>query len=112
MSTLFNTDLMLQTATYWGLPTPDVYGGGTFPAPVEIACRWEEKTELIRDRDGREVVSMATVYPDRELDEDGWLFLGSSAAADPHEVEGAYQIKSFRKVPDIFNEHHEFKAML
>lgn len=112
MSTLFNTDLMLQTATYWSPPVANGWGGGSFAAPVEIACRWEDKTQLIRDRDGREVVSMATVYPDRELYEDGWLYLGSSAAADPHEVEGAYQIKSFRKVPDMFNEHHEFKAML
>ena len=71
------------------------------PGPASIESMYEEYLSI-----------PATCRRALELQEDGWLFLGSSEATDPHEVEGAYQIKSFREVPDMFNEHHEFKAML
>lgn len=110
--TLANTDLMFQTATYWGSPVPDGFGGGTFPAPIEISCRWEERTQTYIDKDGNESQSAAVVYPDRELDQDGWLFLGSSAEADPHAVSGAFEIRGRRNMPSLDNAMYELKVWL
>ena len=36
----------VETAVYWGNPQNDGYGGFTFDTPVEIKCRWEEKSEV------------------------------------------------------------------
>lgn len=112
MSTLANTDIMFQVATYWAPATPNGYGGGTFPEPVQINCRWEFETGLTTDGEGSEIQSTAVVYPDQEVAEDGWLYLGVSAEADPHDEEGAYIIRKFRMIPDQLNELHEYKATL
>lgn len=109
---LANTDLMLQTATYWGPPTPDVYSEGTYPAPVQISCRWEDRADLFVDRDGQERQSAAVVYPDQELSTDGWLVLGTSAESDPHDAEGAFQIKATRNIPSLDNTLYELKVWL
>ncbi len=110
MSVLANTDLMFHTATYWAPPTPDGFGGGTYPAPVEIACRWEDKPELFIDAEGREQQSAAVVYPDRELLVEGWLVQGSSAEADPHNAAGAFEIKAARKITSLRNDCFEIKT--
>ncbi len=112
MAVLANTDLMFQDATYWGAPTPNGYGGGTYPAPVSITCRWEDKPELFTDAQGREQRSSAIVYPDQELVVQGWLYLGTSAEADPHNQDGAFEVKAARNIPSMQNDCYELKVWL
>jgi hypothetical protein len=87
-----------QTAVYWGSPQPDGYGGWTFDAAIELTVRWEDRVRLYIDQQGREQQSRATVFPDRELDEGGYLYLGTldsltaGQRADPLTVEGSRKI--------------------
>ena len=98
-----------QTAVYWGDPTPDGYGGWTFGSeyPIEIKCRWEARTEVISDGQGNEIISRARVYVTEDVEEEGWLFLGtlddldSAEEEDPMEASGAYKIKRFDKTPTL-----------
>ena len=98
-----------QKCVYWGEPIPDGYGGRTFDSayPEEISCRWEALTQVISDRQGNEIVSRARVYVMEDVEEEGWLFLGtlddldSYEEADPMEASGAYKIKRFDKTPTI-----------
>lgn len=104
------TRMCKQAAVYWGSPQVDGYGGYIFAAPVEIMCRWEEKSQLIRLDDGNEISSRAIVYVLQDMDLEGYLYLGtldslydnteSSAGAlsDPRES-GAYTIKKIEKSP-------------
>jgi len=96
----------VQTAVYWGSPTPDGYGGLTFDDPVEIACRWEDKTELNREDIARNFTCKSEVLVTQDLDVNGWLYLGELTDLDsnpdnPKEVEGAYVIGRFDKIPMI-----------
>jgi len=96
-----------QTCVYWGTPVDDGYGGKTFADPVEIKCRWENRTEKISwqgaSRLGEEIVSRAQVFTTQDVDELGWLYLGdlddldSDEEADPMDASGAYEIKRFDK---------------
>ena len=104
------TRTCLQTAVYWGTPTPDGYGTKTFADPVEIACRWTERIELINrvgDRLGEQVVSKAQVFVLQDVDEQGYLFLGdlddldSDEEADPTTVDEAFVIQRFDKIPTL-----------
>lgn len=97
------TDDMNQTATYWAPSgTPDAYGQLGFAAPVTLACRWQGKTDLVRDRDGRQVVSAAVVYPEYEINPQGWMAPGDlTANADPREVSSAYQVIAVGSSPDL-----------
>ena len=101
----FISRLCVQTAVYWGTPAEDGYGGKTFADPVEISCRWEDTLNVISDSQGNEVVAKAGIYVTQDVDEEGYLYLGtlddldSGEEADPTTVDGAHIIKKFEKIP-------------
>lgn len=109
---IWSTEYMNQTATYWGQMVNDGYGGGTFPAPVSISCRWQDDNQKAVDAEGNEFVSVSTVYPDQELELGGWLYLGESVSTDPRSVYGAHEIKQYRVMPDLSGTLTEVKAWL
>jgi hypothetical protein len=116
---------------YWGNPVPDAQGNYTFDSPVEIFCRWEGHTEVISDGEGKDVISKARLLVTQDVDEGGYICLGTIAtlgisidevitmdnteytmddtditmdntgtgSTDPHEVNGAWEIKRFDKIP-------------
>lgn len=113
----FISSVCVQTAVYWGNPASDGYGKLTFDTPIEISCRWDHKTRVLVNTAGKEVVSRAEVLVTQELDEEGFLFLGSlddlpqrHATSDPMKVSGAYEIKVFTKNP-LFQSTREFVYM-
>lgn len=110
----FMSRLCTQTAVYWGSPQDDGYGTMTYDDPVEIKCRWQEGLEVISmagdDRRSRELVSKAQVWLLQDVDEEGYLYLGtldsedplgSAEEADPAVVDKAYKIKLFEKTPEL-----------
>jgi hypothetical protein len=117
----FITKRLVQTAVYWGNPQEDGYGGQTFDDPVEIACRWENKDQVLGTITGNQVIGYqdicrATVFVNQDLDEEGFLYLGTLSDLDaledssgdssggwynPHKVVGAHIIKRFEKTPAI-----------
>ena len=103
----FIKKVCVQTAVYWGTPSPSDDGGMTFADPVEISCRWESKTKVIAGAKGREIVSVAEVLVTQDLDKEGYLYLGelsdlgSDEEDSPEIVEGAYMIQRFDKIPMI-----------
>ena len=109
----FVSRLCEQDAVYWGNPQDDGRGGFAYDDPVEIKCRWEDVNEVISmagdDRKSREIVSKAKVWVLQDVDEEGYLYLGTldssgaltSAEEDnPADVDKAYQIKLFEKTPE------------
>lgn len=112
MVTVANTDYMPTTATYWPPGTNDGYAGLTFADPVEITCRWQDDNQKFVDADGNERISNSVVYPDTQLALGGWLYKGSSVAADPRAVTGASEIKSWREMPELSGDLVEYRAML
>jgi len=110
----FISGLCKQTAVYWGSPQDDGYGTFTYADPVEIKCRWEEKREVISmigdDRKSREIVSKAQVWVLQDVDEEGYLYLGTLDSTDaltsaeeenPADIDGAYKIQLLEKTPEL-----------
>ena len=106
----FIEKICVQTAVYWGSPVDDGYGTKTFAEPIEIKCRWEDIVEVVSDRTGKDITSKAKVLVPQDLDEEGYLFLGtldslydsaesSGITLNPFEILGAYEIKRFDKIP-------------
>ena len=109
----FMSRLCKETAVYWGNPQDDGRGGFTYDDPVEIKCRWEDSSEVItmagQDRKSREIVSKAQVWVLQDVDEEGYLYLGtldssgaltSAEEETPADVDGAYKILKFEKTPE------------
>lgn len=102
-----------QTATYWA-PTGgyDAYGNVVFAAPVAVACRWEDRLELIMDSHGKQVVSSARVFLSVAVEVGGWISLGNhtssttttdtdSVAPVITPVASAKEIKQIGSVPNL-----------
>ena len=106
------TDMLNQTITYWSPATINKYGDLAFDTPVTINGRWENSVQLVADSKGREFTSRAKVYLFSDVENEGYLFLGTSSAADPTTVEGAYLIRFFSKIPDIDVTDFERKAFV
>lgn len=112
------SEYMEQTATYWEPGVPDGTGGLDFSSvtPVLITCRWQDKSELFRDQQGREQISNAVVYPDRAVAIRGYLALGDHTGSDdpddPREVEGAAEIRAIQKSPSLDGSETLHKVML
>lgn len=103
----FIRTVCVQTAVYWGSPQADGFGGFTFADPVEIPCRWEDKTQIVANMDGQETTSDTEVLVTQDLDYNGYLFLGTLTDLDsdqfdnPMLVSGAKPIISKSKIPMI-----------
>ncbi len=90
----------VEDITYWAPQTTDVFGGDTFSGPTVLQGRWEDETELIRDKKGQESVSMSKAYLEIDLDVNGYLFRGISTVTDPRTID-AFEIKQKSSVPDL-----------
>ena len=113
-----------QTVVYWGSPLNDGYGGKVFANPVEIQCHWEDVLQTVRKAQGEEIMSKSVVYPLQDLDEEGWLFLGTlddlydlaessfGAISNPLKFDGAYEIKRFDKLSNLKATEYVRKAYL
>lgn len=78
------TENMNQAATYWAPGVNDGFGGFTsYGAATAILCRWQNAQKLFRDAQGREALSEAIVYVDRELENGGKLKLGTVTGTPP-----------------------------
>ena len=95
-----------QKAVYWSAPVPDGYSGFTWTAPIELSCRWDDEQKIFIDMAGEEVLSESIVYPDRELDLDGFLWEGTLLAlntayadvSDPRATANARIIRGLAKI--------------
>jgi hypothetical protein len=92
--------MLNQTAVYWGSPQSDGYGGALFAEGIEIAVRWEDKSQLYINAAGEEKVSQAIVYTQTAIEVRGRLLFGtldsldSASIDDPSLENNAYEIKA------------------
>jgi len=101
-----------QTATYWEPASINKFGEQTFETPALINVRWEEKTEMFLDRDtGKELMSKSVVYMPVDVEENGFLYLGTTAL-QPSAKDKAFRIKRFDKIPSLKGNKYIRKAWL
>ena len=111
----FVESVCVQKALYWGNPTPDGFGGKTYDDVIEIKCRWDDKQELILNKEGKEVMSNAEITVIDELSMDGLIKLGTYediTEEDPTEViplslNGIFTIVKTETTP-LFRSANEF----
>lgn len=102
-----------QTATYWAPGNYDEYGKiSSFTAPVQLDCRWQTVAKMYRDSQGVDRISDSIVYFDQDIEREGWLYLGTSAVANPRDVEEAHEIRQVDKSPNLRNTQVLYKAYL
>lgn len=112
------TKMRRQNGVYWGSPVPAGDGSYTYATPVNIKCRWQGTNNLFITKDGDESVSKAVVFVDRDVEEGGWLWLGTvetlptGASTDPRLAPRSGMIRSFDKSPNLKATEFLRKAIL
>lgn len=100
----------VQTAIYWEFKGPDGFGGYEFEDACEIKVRWDDTSEVVKDNDGKEIVSSARILTPEDLKDKGYLLLGDFEAnpdydpegespKTPPGIQGAYEIKRIQENP-------------
>lgn len=94
-----------QLAVYWSSQKFDDFGQPIPLEPVEIKCRWEDVQVEYLTKDGTKQVSNSVVYVDRDVELDGFLWLGElselTSQTVPEQNEGAHRIKQVNKIPNL-----------
>lgn len=94
---------LFQVGTYWPPATISKTGGQAVGAPVLIMCRWEAGGKMFRTPENEELVSSATVFVDRDVENGGYLAEGDQTAQNnPKALIGtAFQIRNVSDTPDL-----------
>ena len=101
-----------QSATYWAASGVDGSGESTWATPVAISVRWEEQSEIFIDDRGEQRLGKSVVYTDRSMSRGDYIFLGTSVAADPHDVVNSKIIQDYREIPNLGNSHSERRVIV
>ena len=97
-----------QTATYWYPTGGGSWGEPTWSDPQILSVRWQDKQQLIRDKEGREVVSEAVVYTHIPIVQEGRLQKGAHTGTP----DDAREVKAVSEHVTIDGESDHWKVYL
>ncbi len=98
-----------QRCVYWEKTGIDKFGQPIFTEPVEVWCRWEDRTELFITLQGEQEPCRAMVYIEIDIQPDGMLWLGEIEDLPetiPDVRTFAHSIKRADKIPDMQAEEY------
>lgn len=93
-----------QSAVYWAKAGKDGFNTYAYSAPVQVACRWEDRTDIVKNSKGEEVVSSALVFVDRIIKQEDYLQLGNlevSTPANPFNAKKAVPVIRMDSIPNV-----------
>ena len=89
-----------QKAVFWAdSGVTNGFGSPVYQTPLEINVRWKKINELYIDKYGKEKTSNAIIYPDVELNENDYLYLGelndltTEQKEDPKLLDDVFYVK-------------------
>ncbi len=101
-----------QLVTFWSATGADASGDPTFATPKAITARWEERQAVFTNAAGEEASAGAVIFVKEDMKAGDFLFLGTSAVADPTTVGDARKIQGWSKLPQLTGSDFERKAFL
>lgn len=108
----FLTKHLKDLTTFWSVTGVTVDGDPTFAAPKAITTRWEEKQAVFTNAAGEEASAGAVVFVKEDMKAGDFLFLGTSAVADPTTVVAAREIQGWSKIKQLTGSDYERRAFL
>lgn len=103
-----------QTLCYWAPLTSNQYGEPRWEPPVEMACRWDDKSMQIQAADGTMVLSRVEIISAAPLVVGGVVILGELSGVsywvDAKANLGAYEILKTAITPNIRNTESLYEA--
>jgi len=99
------TRMKKQTCVHWPRTGVDNRGRSEYDTPVELDCRWADKTEKFMDVQGEERISNAVVYV-AGVNVGDVLYLGTLTDSgldsnDPLKNDGAWKVERVDAIPNL-----------
>ena len=99
-----------QIATIWTPGVKDAFGKPTWSAPETLEVRWEDRSVLFVDGEGRQVKSSAVVYVQKEVPIGVQIARGLSVSLTP--TAGSFEVKDYREITSLRGDRTERRLML
>lgn len=100
-----------QRAMYFASTGQDRFGKMKYADPVEIRCRWEERSQEYVTDAGQEKLSNAVVYVDRRMKEGELLWQGTAEEfaalkwdklkTPAENIDDVFPIQQFQRLPNL-----------
>lgn len=103
---------MRERIWYYPPAGNDGMGGLIYGLPEERLCRWQDGTNLVRDAQGREVPSSATVYLNLAVVAEGVLLRGDVDYPEETPPTTAKRIITTQDSPSLDQTRVLYKAMV
>jgi hypothetical protein len=104
-STTFFRSVFHHDAIYWAYLGSDEFGQAILADPIQIKCRWQDQEVMFTGGDGAQMLSVAKVYPDRDLTLEGFLMKGTlddlNSDMLPDYGVSAFPIRAKEEHPDL-----------
>lgn len=101
-----------QVATYWAPGKKDPFGGKEWGVPQRIMVRWQDKQKLIRNKEGKEIVSETEIYMRKNINTEGRIARGDYRVSNPAEVSGSREPQAKAEMVGIDGEVVGWKVWL
>lgn len=89
---------LTETATLWRKTGNDGFGGFTFDAPIQIACKHALTSTYDYNQQGRRDEATDVYYTNSEVGRGDFILLGASVEADPVSA-GASEVNYVKPAP-------------
>ncbi len=106
----FLTFGLAQTCTVWILDGVDGYNQPNFLAPVQRACRWEDRTTRLQNLEGQVVLARSRIFLAEDVSLGDFIAFGIVAGSDPRDIPTARAVIEYRKTPSLDGLSFERKA--
>ena len=97
----------LSTGLLWVAGEPDIYGQPTYKKPVSVRHRWEDKTGLFINGNGRQEAFKSRVYTD-VLPKPG----DRLAKRASQSLSDSFEIKDVREILSVSGKKREVRVLL
>lgn len=100
-----------QTITIWKQTGVDLRGNPSYTTPITTPCRYEKRTSIFINSEGRESRGVGVVYlPDDLASIGDFIFEGESTEAKPSA--GSLQVRSYEEISNLSGNRVQFKIIL
>ena len=100
----------IHNVTVWRNEGVDFQGAPDFSGPVSARARWEDRSSVFIDADGKQNRSESTIYVDKEFKRGDFIVFGKSTDSSPPAE--AREIKDVRNMPNLSGTKVERRLLL
>lgn len=100
----------IHKVTVWKKEGTDFQGQPVYSSPIHSNARWEDRSSIFTDNDGKERRSESTIYVEKEFEKGDFIVKGKYTSSTPPTE--AREIRDVRNMPNLTGTKVERRLLL